>query len=144
MRKVSDILNRKGASAVALKPDAKLSEAIIIMSEKNIGSVLVMDGGEYLGIVTERDLARKIILKTKKTEEIKVSEIMGTDLPSVLSTDTVEHCMKLMIEKSIRYLPVFENGLLSGIVSMSDVVKETILEKKETKDYLEKYIHSDS
>jgi predicted transcriptional regulator len=69
---------------------------------------------------------------------------MSTNLPSVLPTDTVEHCMKLMIDKNIRYLPVFENELLSGIVSMSDVIKETILEKKETKDYLEKYIHSDS
>lgn len=144
MRKVSDILDRKGASAVAMKPDAKVIEAITIMTEKNIGSILVMDGGEYLGILTERDYARKIALKSKNPAEIKVSDVMSTDLPSVLPSDTVEHCMKLMIEKSIRYLPVFENDLLSGIVSMSDVVKETILERKETKDYLEKYIHSDS
>jgi CBS domain-containing protein len=120
MKKVSDILNRKGASAVAMKPDAKLTEAIIIMTDKNIGSVLVMDGGEYLGIVTERDYTRKIVLKDKNPATTKVSDIMSTNLPSVLPTDTVEHCMKLMIDKNIRYLPVFENELLSGIVSMTN------------------------
>ena len=142
MHKVSDILGRKGASAVAVTPDTKVFEALSIMAEKNIGSVLVMDGGEYLGIMTERDYSRKVILKHKSSVDSKVSEIMTTDLPAVTPTDSVEHCMKLMSDKNIRYLPVFENNRLSGIVSMSDVVKETILQQKETINHLENYIHS--
>ena len=144
MRKVSDILTRKGASAVAVPPDTKVIDALVIMSEKNIGSILIMDGGEYLGIVTERDYSRKIVLKNKNSAESHVSEIMSADLPAVKPTDTVEHCMQLMSEKNIRYLPVFENDMLSGIISMSDVVKETILEHKETISHLESYIHSSS
>jgi CBS domain-containing protein len=144
MRKVSDILNRKGASAVAVTPDTKVIDALTIMSEKNIGSILIMDGGEYLGIVTERDYSRKVALKSKSSTETRVSEIMSPDLPSVKPTDTVEHCMQLMTDKSIRYLPVFENDRISGLISMSDVVKETILEQKEMINHLESYIHSSS
>ena len=142
MRKVSDILTRKGASAVAVTPDTKVFDALTIMAEKNIGSILVMDGGEYLGIVTERDYSRKIVLKNKSSNESYVSEIMTADLPAVKPSDTVEHCMQLMSDKNIRYLPVFDNDRLSGIISMSDVVKETILEQKETISHLESYIHS--
>lgn len=144
MRKVSDILNRKGASAVAVAPDTKVIEALSIMAEKNIGSILVMDGGEYLGIVTERDYSRKIALKHKSSAEIHVSEIMSADLPSVKPSDSVEYCMQLMTDKNIRYLPVFDNVMLCGLVSMSDVVKEKILEQKETISHLENYIHSGS
>ena len=127
---------------MAVAPDTKVIEALNIMAEKNIGSVLVMDGGEYLGIITERDYSRKIALKHKSSVDTKVSEIMSTNLPSVSPTDTVEYCMELMSDKNIRYLPVFENNLLAGIVSMSDVVKETILQQKETIGHLESYIHS--
>lgn len=144
MHKVSDILNRKGASAVAVKPDTKVIDALAIMANKNIGSILVMDGGEYLGIVTERDYARKIALKKKNSTVIHVSEIMSVDLPAVSTSDSITYCMNLMIEKSIRYLPVFENDQLSGIVSMSDLIKETIIEQKETLSHLENYTHSDS
>jgi CBS domain-containing protein len=142
MRKVADILNRKGASAVAVTPDTKVIEALTIMAEKNIGSILVMDGGEYLGIITERDYSRKIALKHKSSTDTKVSEIMSTDLPSVTPSDSVEQCMQLMSANNIRYLPVFEDYRLSGIVSMSDVVKETILAQQETINHLESYIHS--
>jgi CBS domain-containing protein len=142
MRKVSDILGRKGASAVAVAPDTKVIEALSIMAEKNIGSLLVMDGGEYLGIITERDYSRKIALRHKSSVDTKVSEIMTTNLPAVNPSDSVEYCMQLMSDKNIRYLPVFEKNLLAGIVSMSDVVKETILQQKETIGHLESYIHS--
>ena len=142
MRKVADILERKGASAVAVAPDTKVIEALEIMDEKNIGSVLVMDGGEYLGIITERDYSRKIALKHKSSTDTMVSEIMTTNLPSVSPKDSVELCMELMSDKNIRYLPVFDGNRLAGIVSMSDVVKETILQQKETISHLESYIHS--
>lgn len=127
---------------MAVTPDTKVIEALSIMAEKNIGSVLVMDGGEYLGIITERDYSRKIALRHKSSIDTKVSEIMSTELPSVNPFDTVEHCMHLMSDKNIRYLPVFDKERLAGIVSMSDVVKETILEQKETISHLESYIHS--
>lgn len=142
MRKVADILERKGASAVAVAPDTKVIEALTIMAEKNIGSVLVMDGGEYLGIITERDYSRKIALRKKSSEDTMVSEIMTTNLPAVGPSDSVEQCMLLMSDKNIRYLPVFDGNRLAGIVSMSDVVKETILQQKETISHLENYIHS--
>lgn len=127
---------------MAVAPDTKVLEALTIMAEKNIGSVLVMDGGEYLGIITERDYSRKVVLKDKSSVDTKVSEIMTTNLPAVQPGDSVELCMQLMSDKNIRYLPVFEGNRLSGIVSMSDVVKETILQQKETISHLENYIHS--
>lgn len=142
MYKVADILKRKGVSAVAVKPDTKVIDALHIMAEKNIGSVLVMDGGEYLGIITERDYSRKIILKGKNSSDTKVSEIMSADLPHVKPDDLVNDCMKVMTERNIRYLPVFENEQLAGIISMSDVVKETILMQQNTISHLENYIHS--
>ena len=127
---------------MAVAPDTKVVEALTIMAEKNIGSVLVMDGGEYLGIITERDYSRKVALKHKSSVDTKVSEIMSTNLPSVSPGDSVELCMQLMSDKNIRYLPVFEGNRLTGIVSMSDVVKETILQQKETISHLESYINS--
>lgn len=142
MNKVSDIISRKGVSAIAVPPDTTVVEALKIMAEKNIGSVLVMHGGEYLGIMTERDYSRKVALKGKNSATTKVAEIMSTGLPSVRPDATIEHCMQLMSNKNIRYLPVFENEMLAGIVSMSDVVKQTIIEQQETISHLESYIHS--
>ncbi len=142
MRKVTDILNRKGASAVAVAPDTKVIDALRIMADKNIGSILVMDGGEYLGIVTERDYSRKIALENKNSVETMVTDIMTSDLPSVGPLDTIEECMQLMTNNNIRYLPVFDHDRISGIISMSDLVKETILAQQETINHLESYIHS--
>ncbi|MER3498871.1 MAG: histidine kinase [Chitinophagaceae bacterium] len=142
MHRVSDIISRKGVSAIAVPPDTPVIEALKIMAEKNIGSVLVMDGGEYVGIMTERDYSRKVALKGKSSAETKVADIMSTDLPQVSLGDTVEYCMQLMSEKNIRYLPVFENDMLAGVISMSDVVKETIIAQQETINHLENYIHS--
>jgi CBS domain-containing protein len=142
MNRVADIIMRKGVSAIAVSPDTPVVDALQIMAEKNIGSVLIMDGGEYVGIMTERDYSRKVILKGKNSHDTKVAEIMSTDLPPVSPGDSVEHCMQLMTEKNIRYLPVFENEMLAGIISMSDVVKQTILSQQETINHLDSYIHS--
>jgi len=142
MNRVADIISRKGVSAIAVPPDTPVIDALQIMADKNIGSVLIMDGGEYVGIITERDYSRKVALKGKNSHDTKVAEIMSTDLPSVKPTDSVEHCMQLMTEKNIRYLPVFENDMLAGIISMSDVVKQTILSQQETINQLDSYIHS--
>lgn len=140
--KVSDILARKGSNAVSVSPDTSVLEALQIMAEKNIGSVVVMENDNFRGIVSERDYSRKVILKGKHSSDTKVSEIMSEDMPSVRPNDSVELCMSLMTQQNIRYLPVFENDKLSGIISMTDVVKQTILEQKETINHLENYIRS--
>ncbi len=142
MNKVSTVISRKGILPVTVSPDTTVVEALTIMAEKNIGSVVVMQNDEYLGIMTERDYSRKVILKDKNSMTTKVSEIMSTDLPVVSPTDSIEHCMQLMTEKNIRYMPVFDNNKLTGIISMSDVVKETILAQKETINQLQNYINS--
>lgn len=142
MNTVSSILSRKGRSSVTVAPDTSVSEALQIMAEKNIGSVVVMQGEEYLGIMTERDYSRKVILKGKHSTSTQVSEIMSTDMPSVKPNDTVEHCMEVMTSKNIRYMPVLENHKLTGIISMSDIVKETIIMQKDTITHLESYIRN--
>lgn len=142
MHKVSSILDRKGKNIISVTSDTNVMDALKIMADKNIGSVAVMDGDKYLGIVSERDYSRKVALKGKHSVTTRVSEIMSSDLPSVSPDDTIDHCMNLMSDKNIRYLPVFENDKLSGIISISDVVKETIIVQKETISQLENYIHS--
>lgn len=142
MNTVSSLLSRKNKTSVTVSPGSSVMEALKLMAEKNIGSVIVMQADQYLGIVTERDYSRKIALKGKNSATTPVSEIMSSDLPSVSPSDSIEHCMELMTTKNIRYMPVFENKKLVGIVSMSDVVKETILAQKETIDQLHSYIQS--
>jgi len=141
MNHVSDIITRKGLTAIAVPPDTAVIDALEIMAEKNIGSVLIMHGGEYLGIMTERDYSRKVILRGKNSHDTRVAEIMSTDLPFLKPSDTIEHCMMLMTDKNIRYLPVFDNDRLVGIISISDVVKQTILLQQETINHLNDYIH---
>ena len=142
MNTVSSLLTRKNRTSVTVSPDTSVMEALKLMAENNIGSVIVMRDDQYLGIVTERDYSRKMALKGKNSTSTKVSEIMSSDLPSVNPADSIEHCMELMTTKNIRYMPVFENNKLAGIVSMSDVVKETILAQKETINQLQSYIQS--
>ena len=141
MNTVSEVLKRKELKPVTVEPGVTVAEALRIMSEHNIGSVVVMDD-QYRGIMTERDYSRKVALKGKNSETTKVSEIMSTELPIVKPTDSIATCMQLMTDKNIRYMPVFENNALTGIISMSDVVKETIHEQQETIHQLESYIHN--
>ena len=142
MNHVSDILTRKGDKSVSVSPDATVLDALKLMASNNIGSVLVMNKEEYLGIVTERDYSRKVILMGKNSTDTKVKEIMTSDLPHVKPDDTIEHCMELMTNSKIRYLPVFEDGKLKGIISITDVVKETIFKQQQTIDHLDSYINS--
>lgn len=142
MRIVSALLSRKGVNVTYVAPDITVMQALEIMAEKNIGSVVVMENDRYMGIMTERDYSRKVILKGKNSSDTRVSEIMSTDLPSVRPGDTIDYCMELMTSRNIRYMPVFDGNRLSGIISMSDVVKETILAQKDTINHLESYIQS--
>ena len=142
MKKVSHILSHKGSKITSVTPDTTVLEALRIMADQNIGSVLVLEGNNYMGIMTERDYSRKVILKGKSSTDTQVSEIMSRDFPAITPHDTVEFCMQLMSDKNIRYLPVFEGNTLCGIVSINDVVRETILTQEETITHLKDYLHS--
>lgn len=142
MNTVSSLLARKARTSVTISPDANVAEALKLMAEKNIGAVIVIQDEKFLGIVTERDYSRKVVLQGKNSANTKVSEIMSTNLPFAKPGDTIDYCMEMMTAQNIRYMPVFENNKLTGIVSMSDVVKETILAQKETIDHLQNYIQS--
>jgi CBS domain-containing protein len=142
MNKVSDILSRKGTSVASVKPDTSVIDALRLMAEKNIGSVIVAENDQFLGILTERDYSRKVILMGRNSSLTPVSEIMSADFPTVAMTDSIEYCMQLMSARHIRYLPVMVDNKLAGIVSMNDVVTETILTQKETITQLENYLQS--
>lgn len=142
MKKVSHILAHKKAKIISVSPDTTVLEALRLMANLNIGSVMVLEGNQYLGIMTERDYSRKVVLLGKSSTDTPVLEIMSRDFPAVTPNDTVEFCMQLMSEKNIRYLPVFENDALCGIVSINDVVRETILTHEETITHLKDYLHS--
>lgn len=140
MSTVSKILSRKGISVVKVAPETSVIEALKIMADKNIGSVVVMEGSKFLGIMTERDYSRKVILKGRSSDHTYVADIMSSEFPSITQKDDVEHCMQLFSTHNLRYLPVIENNTLAGIISMSDVVKETILNQQETISHLQNYI----
>ena len=142
MKRVSDILAHKGRSIISVTPDAIVIEALKIMSDRNIGSVLVMDGPTYVGLLTERDYARKVILKGRNSSDVRVKDIMSTGLPSIEPETSIEICMKLMSDNNLRYLPVFEKNAVVGIISINDVIKAVIANQQDTIQQLENYIHS--
>ncbi|MGN6532530.1 MAG: CBS domain-containing protein [Ginsengibacter sp.] len=142
MNRISDILSRKGNKAISVLPETSVLDALKVMAENNIGSVVVMKGDEFQGIITERDYSRKVILKGKNSTDTKVSDIMTAEFPHLNPTDTVEYSMELLTKKNIRYLPVFEENKLVGIISISDVVKQTVLVQQETIEHLDSYINS--
>lgn len=139
MNKVSSILSRKKVAFIGLQESATVLDALKLMLEKNIGSVIIMNGDNYLGIVTERDYSRKVVLAGRHSDQTTVAEIMS-EFPKISPNDTIERCMELMSDKNIRYLPVFENEKLVGLISISDVVAETIRQQKTTISHLEDYI----
>jgi len=142
MKKVIDILAKKGSNVISVSPEAKIISALQIMQEKNIGSVVVLDQGKYVGILTERDYARKVILLDKNSSDTSVAEIMTTDLPLIDRTTSLESCMVIMSEKNIRYLPVVEEGELMGIISINDLIRSTIQNHLEMIEHLKNYIHT--
>jgi CBS domain-containing protein len=140
MRKVKEILQRKGEKIWSVTPDTTVYDALTLMAEKSIGAVLVLEDDNLKGIMSERDYARKIILKGKSSKEVPVSEIMSTKVVYVDINTDIEECMALMINKRIRHLPVYENNILMGIISIGDVVKAIIDEKEVVITELENYI----
>jgi CBS domain-containing protein len=142
MKNVADIFKRKGTNNITVTPDTLVLDALKLMAEKNIGSVVVMDNGKYCGLFTERDYARKVILHGKSSSELQVGEIMSEYLPAVTPRHKLDDCMEIMTNHNIRYLPVFENDEYIGIISIIDVVKETMLAQKDTIEHLQNYLHS--
>ncbi len=142
MKNVHDIFQRKGRQNITVSPDARVVDALKLMAEKNIGSIIVLSGDQFKGLFTERDYARKVILEGKSSSELMVSEIMSDKLPEISLEHRLEDCMEIMTSQNVRYLPVFEKGQFIGIISIIDVVRETILAQKETIDQLHNYLHS--
>ncbi len=142
MRTVREILSNKGYDIYSVSPDDTIFEALKLMAEKKIGAVLVMEHGSVVGIMSERDYARKVALEGKSSRDALVSEIMSEKVIYVDYDRQVDECMALMIEKRIRHLPVFENEKLTGLISIGDVVKAIIDEKEFVINQLVHYIKS--
>ncbi len=140
MGAVNNILITKGNDTFTITPDTMVYTALEIMVEKNVSALLVLEDGKLAGIFTERDYARKVILKGKASRETIIGEIMTRDLITVSSDTSLETCMRLMTGKFIRHLPVVDNGRLSGIISIGDVVKYIIEEQKFIIENMEHYI----
>jgi len=142
MSKVSQILERKGGRVIAVGKDSPVLETIRLMAEQHIGAVLVMDGDELVGIASERDYARKVILQGRSSSDTPVSLIMSAPVICVTPADSVTDCMSIMTERHVRHLPVLDGGRLVGVVSIGDLVKELIEEQKQEITYLQAYIAS--
>lgn len=138
--KVSDILKGKSNNVFSVTGAVSVYEAIKIMGEKNIGALLVMEQEKLTGILSERDYARKIVLKGKSSRETLVKDIMTEHVLTVTAEDTIEKCMSIMSEKHIRHLPVVENDRVLGMISIGDVVNGIIESQKETIAHLQSYI----
>ena len=137
---INRLLKQKTGEVWATPPNASVYEAIEMMAEKRIGALLVTEQGELLGIISERDYARKMILQGRSSKETHVSEIMTSPVIFVSPQHTVSDCMRIVTEKRIRHLPVLENNAIVGIISIGDLVNWIITEQQETIRHLEAYI----
>ncbi|MCL4641544.1 MULTISPECIES: CBS domain-containing protein [Olivibacter] len=142
MKTVKYILENKAKSIVSVSPNDSVLGALRIMMEKNISALLVVDQGVLLGIFTERDYARKIILKGRASANTAIHEVMTSNPHTVGPNHSIDHCMQLMTDRHFRHLPIVENGNLIGIISIGDLVKYIIEDQKQTISHLESYINS--
>jgi len=140
MKLVKHLLDSKGRHIISVKPDASVLDAIRLMADKAIGSLVVMDDDELCGILSERDYARKVIIKGRSSESTRVSEIMTAEVITTSSSQTVVDCMELMTEKRIRHLPVLEDNKVIGMISIGDLVQAIIADQQEAIEQLEHYI----
>lgn len=140
MNFVIEILKTKGRVVWTVSPDSTVYDALQVMADKNVGALMVLERDEVVGVFSERDYARKVILKGKASKDTLVSEIMSTELVWVRPDQTIEVCMNLMTNKRIRHLAVLDEGRLVGVISIGDVVKAIISEQEFTIQQLEHYI----
>lgn len=142
MIKVHQILKHKESRLITIDTEATVYEALELMMQYNISAILIVDNNALKGIFTERDYARKVVLKGKSSKEVHIKDVM-TPSPIVISPqDSLDHCMELMTDKHIRHLPVMENHQLAGMISIGDVVKYIIEDQKQIIKNLESYINS--
>jgi CBS domain-containing protein len=142
MTKVRDILALKGEDVWSVTPDSSVYDAMKLMAEKGVGALMVILDGEVLGVISERDYARKVILQGRASRTTQVKEIMTTQVLYAHPEQNIEQCMVLMTEKRVRHLPVWDEGRLVGVISIGDLVKSIITEQRFLIEQLEKYISS--
>jgi CBS domain-containing protein len=135
------LLDHKGRAIFSIGPDEPVLEAIRLMAEHHVGALLVMQGDELVGIVSERDYARKVILKGRSSAETPVAQIMSSPVVTVSMSNSVQECMQLMTARRLRHLPVVEGRKVVGIISIGDLVKAVMEEQQQTIEQLESYIH---
>ncbi|MDE1961651.1 MAG: CBS domain-containing protein [Xanthomonadaceae bacterium] len=140
MRLVKHLLQDKGGAIHAIDPDKPVLDAIRMMADKYIGALLVMRDGKLVGIVSERDYARKVILKGRSSADTPVREIMSESVLTVAPGDSVNHCMKLVTDKRVRHLPVVDGGRVIGVVSIGDLVKAVIEDQAQELEHMQRYI----
>ncbi len=140
MQTVAHLLKAKGTEVFSVAPDDSVLRAIEVMATRHVGALLVMSQGNLLGIISERDYARKVILKNRSSHDTPVSDIMTSPAVSVTPEDTVHRCMEIMTEKRFRHLPVVKGGRVVGMLSIGDLVKAVIQEQTEHIEQLERYI----
>lgn len=140
MRLVKHLLEDKGGAIHAIDPDKPVLDAIRMMADKYIGALLVMRGSQLLGIVSERDYARKVILKGRSSADTPVREIMSAQVLTVAPGDSVNHCMQLVTDKRVRHLPVVDGGRVIGVVSIGDLVKAVIADQAQELEHMQRYI----
>ena len=137
---ISGILARKGSAVWSIAPTAMVFDAIALMADKNIGALPVLENNRLIGIISERDYTRKVILQGKSSQETRVEEIMTQDLVTADPTDSVVDCMRVMTEERVRHLPVIKGAKMVGVLSIGDLVKCLISAQAETIDNLEQYL----
>jgi CBS domain-containing protein len=140
---VGAILAHKGAAVWSIAPNATVFDAIELMADKNVGALPVVENGRLVGIISERDYTRKVILKGKSSKETPVRDIMTLELVTAHPGDSVSECMHVMTEKRVRHLPVLEGAKMVGLISIGDLVRRIISAQTATIDNLEKYITGD-
>jgi CBS domain-containing protein len=139
---VRQLLDGKGRALFSVTPEDPVLEAIRLMADKHVGALLVMKGEELVGIVSERDYARKVILLGRSSDSTPVWQIMSAPVHTVSPDKSVQDCMRIMTERRIRHLPVVERGRVAGVISIGDLVKAVIEDQQHTIEQLETYIHS--
>ena len=137
---VGAVLRQKAGEVLSIAPDASVYQAIEVMAEKSVGALLVMDGGQLLGIVSERDYARKVVLQGHSSKDTPVSTIMSTPVLTVTREHTVGECLRIITDKHFRHLAVMEQGAVVGVVSIGDLVNCVISEQEQTIKHLHAYI----
>ncbi|MEA9488555.1 CBS domain-containing protein [Xanthomonas campestris pv. raphani] len=142
MQTVRQLLGMKQVEVFSVAADAAVIEVIRLMADKSIGAVLVMEGERLVGIVSERDYARKVVLRDRSSSSTSVAEIMSHAVVTVSPADSVEHCMQLMTDGRFRHLPVVDNGRVQGVISIGDLVKAVIEAQQQDIDQLQRYIAS--